>query len=75
MDLGTAFKNFFEGRAKYPRFKSKKRSKDGFYVANDKFTVGAYWIKLPHIGKVNLAEKLRFKGKIMSARISRTADW
>ena len=75
MDLGTAFKNFFEDRAKYPRFKSKKRSRDGFYVANDKFSVGAYWIKLPHIGKVNLAEKLRFQGKIMSARISRTADW
>lgn len=75
MDLGTAFTNCFEGRAKYPRFKSKKRSRDGFYVANDKFSVGAYWVKLPHIGKVNMAEQLRFQGKIMSARISRTADW
>lgn len=75
IDLGAAFKNFFEGRAKYPRFKSKKRSRDGFYVANDKFTVGAYWIKLPHISKVNMAEKLRFEGKIMSARITRTTDW
>jgi len=75
MDLGSAFKNFFEGRAKYPKFKSKKRSRDGFYVANDKFSLGAYWIKLPHIGKVNMVEKLRFEGKIMSARISRTADW
>lgn len=75
MDLGTAYKNFFEGRAKYPKFKSKKRSRDGFYVANDKFTMGAYWIKLPHIGKVNIAEKLRLEGKIMSARITRTADW
>ena len=75
MDLGTAFTNFFEGRAKYPKFKSKKHSRDGFYVANDKFSVGAYWIKLPHIGKVNMAQELRFEGKIMSARITRTADW
>ena len=75
MDLGTAFTNFFEGRTQYPKFKSKKGSQDGFYVANDKFSVGAYWIKLPHIGKVNMAEKLRFQGKSMSARISRIADW
>jgi putative transposase len=75
MDLATAFTNFFEGRARYPQFKRKKGSRDGFYVANDKFTVGAYWIKLPHIGKVNMVEKLRFEGKIMSARITRTADW
>ncbi len=75
MDLVTAFKNFFAGKAKYPRFKSKKRTRDGFYVANDRFTVGDHWIKPPHIGVVNMAETLRFEGKIMSARFSRTADW
>ncbi len=75
MDLGDAFQNFFQGRASYPRFKSKKRSRDGFYVANDRFTVGNHWIKLPHIGKVNMAEKLRLKGKILAARLTRTADW
>ncbi|HEY6408673.1 MAG TPA: transposase, partial [Ktedonobacteraceae bacterium] len=42
MDGATAFKNFFEGRQAgrkigYPQFKSKKRSRASFYVANDKF--------------------------------------
>jgi putative transposase len=45
MDVAAAFKNFFEGRKAghttgYPNFKSKKRSKQSFYLANDKFTVG-----------------------------------
>ena len=80
IDLGKAFADFFDGlksgkKVGYPKFKSKKRSRDGFYVANDRFTVGAYWIKLPHIGKVNMAERLRFEGKIMAARITRSADW
>jgi putative transposase len=73
MDLAAAFTNFFEGRAKYPKFKAKKRSKEGFYVANDKFEVSEHSIKLPHIGVVNMTESLRFEGKIMSARISQTA--
>lgn len=75
IDLGTAFNNFFKKRAKYPRFKSKRRSRDGFYVSNDKVTVGGHRVKLPHIGWVNMAENLRLEGKILSARITRSADW
>ncbi len=74
-DLGKAFTNFFKKRAWYPQFKSKKRSRASFYVSNDTFTVGDHWIKLPHIGKVNMAERLRFRGKILSVRITRSADW
>jgi putative transposase len=80
MDVGTAFKNFFEGRKAgrkvgYPKFKSKKHSHQSFYLANDKFMVGDHWIEVPKLGRVNMAEKLRFSGKILSARISKTADW
>jgi transposase len=80
MDVGAAFKNFFEGRKAgrkpgYPHFKSKKRSRQSFYLANDKFTVGDHWIDVPKLGRVNMAEKLRFAGKILSARISKTASW
>src|SRR6266480_533402 len=79
-DVAVAFKNFFEGRKAarrtgYPKFKSKKRSRQAFYLANDKFTVGDHWIAVPKLGRVNMAEKLRFAGKILSARISKTADW
>lgn len=80
MDLADAFKNFFEGRKAgrkvgYPKFKAKKRSRDGFYLANDKFDVSGHWLKVPKLGLVNMAEKLRFTGKILSAHITRTADW
>jgi putative transposase len=79
MDVGAAFKNFFEGRKAgrktgYPKFKSKKRSKQSFYLSNDKFTVGDHWIDVPKLGRVNMAESLRFSGKILSARISKTAS-
>ncbi len=80
MDLASAFKNFFEGIKKgrkvgFPKFKAKKRSKAGFYVANDKFRVNGHTIKLPHIGDVNMAEALRLKGKILSARITQSGKW
>src|SRR6266496_2373298 len=71
-DVAVAFKNFFEGRKAarrtgYPKFKSKKRSRQAFYLANDKFTVGDHWIAVPKLGRVNMAEQLRFAGKILSA--------
>src|SRR5947199_1491230 len=80
MDVAVAFKNFFEGRKAgrkigYPKFKSKKRSRPSFYLANDKFSVGDHWIDVPKLGRVNMAEKLRFSGKILSARVTKTAAW
>ncbi len=80
IDMAAAFKNFFEGRKAgrktgYPKFKSKKRSRQSFYLANDKFAVGDHWIDVPKLGRVNMAESLRFKGKILSARISKNASW
>jgi putative transposase len=80
MDVAAAFKNFFEGRkvgrkTGYPKFKSKKRSRQSFYLANDKFAVGDHWIDVPKLGRVNMAESLRFSGKILSARLSKNASW
>jgi putative transposase len=55
MDVAAAFKNFFEARKTgrkvgYPQFKSKKRSRQSFYLANDKFRIGDHWIDVPIIG-------------------------
>ena len=80
MDVAAAFKNFFAGqkagrKVGFPKFKSKKRSRQSFYLANDKFTVGNHWIDVPKLGRVNMAERVRFSGKMMSARISKTATW
>jgi putative transposase len=75
LDLGKAFTAFFEGKARCPRFKSKKRSKPSFYLANDQFELGDHRVWIPKLGWVNMAENLRFKGKVTGARISRRADW
>src|ERR1700730_17497158 len=75
LDLGKAFTAFFEGRARRPRFKSKKRSRASLYLANDQFELGDHRIWVPKLGWVNMAENLRFKGKAMGARITKKADW
>src|SRR6266567_1101736 len=80
MDVAAAFKNFFESlktgkRRGYPKFKSKKRSRQAFYLANDRFAVGNHWVEISKLGRVNMAEKLRFSGKILCARVSKTASW
>lgn len=75
LDLGKAFTAFFEGRVRRPKFKSKKRSKPSFYLANDQFELGDHRIWVPKLGWVNMAENLRFQGKIIGARITKTAQW
>ena len=74
IQLGNAFKNFFAGRAKYPQFKKKGKSRDSFTLTNDQFAINACRIRIPNLGLVRMREALRFSGKILSATISRTAD-
>jgi putative transposase len=75
LDLGKAFTAFFEGRARHPKFKSKKRSKPSFYLANDQFELDDHRIWVPKLGWVNMAENLRLVGKVAGARITKTAEW
>jgi putative transposase len=74
LDLGKAFTTFFEGKARRPKFKSKKRSKPSFYLANDQFELKDHHVWIPKLGWVNMAENLRFQGKVTGARVTRTAD-
>lgn len=73
IQLGEAFKNFFAGRAKYPKFR-KKGVDDRFTLTNDQFDIDGCRIHIPKLGWVRMREPLRFAGKIMSASISRVAD-
>ncbi len=75
LDLGKAFTAFFEGKALRPKFKSKKRSKPSFYLANDQFELKDHHVWIPKLGWVNMSENLRFQGKVTGARVTRTADW
>ena len=58
-----------------PQFKSRKCGHFSFYLSNDKFDVRGNYLKVPKLGLVNTAEKLRFRGKIMGATITREVDW
>jgi putative transposase len=73
-DLQKAFVNFWKGNAEYPRFKKKGKSRDSFYVANDKCHVIEKTVILPKVGAVKMRESLRFDGKILGATVSREAD-
>ena len=72
IQLGEAFKNFFTGRARYPRFR-KKGVHDRFSLTNDQFAIDGKRIRIPKLGWVRMRETLRFNGKIVSATISRIA--
>lgn len=81
-DLMSAFRAFFDsiaGRRKGPSVgyptNRKKGFDDSFYVANDRlhFDQDGKHVVLPVIGRVRVMESLRFYGKILSARVSRTA--
>jgi putative transposase len=77
--LAKAWNRFFceiknKKVAHEPKFKKKNRGRDSFYVANDKFYLNEKNIRLPKIGWVKITEELRFKGKILGATLSRTAD-
>lgn len=60
MDAETAFKNFFKGKAKFPKFKKKNKCHNSFYsVKNNKTDciVQRHRIKIPSLGFVRLKEK------------------
>ena len=68
-NLGNAFKRFFKGEGKYPKFK-KKGIHDSFRADNGVVKVDGKKIFIPKLGWVKMRERLRFPGKIMSAVVS-----
>jgi putative transposase len=72
-DLNNAFRNFFAKRAEFPKY-HKKGAHDSFSISNDQFEVDGRKVWIPLLGWVNMAEALRFEGKIIGAAVSRTAD-
>lgn len=71
-NLGRAFTNFFKG-FKFPKF-HRKGLHDSFYLSNDKIKVEGLWVTIPKLGKVKLAEKLKYSDKIINAVVSRKAN-
>jgi putative transposase len=74
-DLDRAYRNFFEGRARYPRPRSRKRGVGGFRLTGS-IKVSPNSIRLPRIGILRLKEKdyLPTSGvHILSATVSEKA--
>jgi putative transposase len=76
LNLGQAFNRFFKKQSQYPRFK-RKGVHDSFRADTGPgtFKVENNYIKLPKIGKIRMFEALRFNGKMLSATISRKAEF
>lgn len=68
LNLSQAFINFFEGRAKYPNFKSKHGQQSIQYPQHVKILDGA--IKLPKIGEVKATLHRVFDGKLKTVTVS-----
>ena len=69
LNLGVAFNNFFERRAKYPRFKSKHSKQSIQYPQNVKRINEC--LKLPMIGEVKAIFHREIEGKIKTVTVSR----
>ena len=76
-DLDRAYKNFFEKRAKYPRFKLKRVHAQSYRTRNNNgdttVCIIGNKIKLPKIGLVRAKIHRNVVGRILNATISRTA--
>lgn len=70
LNLTKAFKNFFEGRAKYPRFKSFHGKQSCQYPQNVKIVDGC--LKIPQLGLVKASIHRIFEGEIKTVTVSKT---
>ena len=74
LNLGGAYKAFFQGLRKHPTF-HKKGQRDSFYVDNAHARLYGSKIHLPMIGRVRMTERLRYEDAyVTSYNVCREAD-
>lgn len=75
LNLGKAYLNFWNKKAKAPAFK-KKGAKDSFVLGNSKCRCDRRKVYLQGVGWVKMREELRFSGKILSYTVSgKAGQW
>lgn len=81
MDLDKAFASFFEKRARFPRFKSRKRSPLAFRIPQNVAIVGAIRgecagqsVSIPKIGMVKAIIHREAEGVLKSATVKQEAN-
>ncbi len=73
-NLQIAFEKFFNKKTRYPKFKSKKRSRNSFRFSSDIKVVGIRHIQLPRLGLIKLKEAHNVEGRILAATITERAN-
>jgi putative transposase len=73
MDLDSAFKAFFEKRAKYPKPKKKHVCPNAFRIPQNVFVVGGR-VSIPKIGKVKAVIHRPLEGLVKSATVKQDSD-
>ena len=72
LNLSRAFINFFEKRARYPRFKSKHRKQSVGFPQHT--SIQDDYLKLPKIGLIKAVFDRRYVGKIKTVTISKDSS-
>lgn len=72
INLDRAFKNFFEGRARFPRFK-RKHGAQASYHCTGKISFGADWVSIPKLpGVIRATIHREIIGELKSITLSKT---
>ena len=73
-NMDSAFTRFFREKKGFPKFKSKKNSKQSFqFVDKVYIDFETHLVKLPKIGKVKFGKNKTFDGKIGTCTVSKTS--
>ena len=76
--LEKAFSAFFRGKARHPKFRTKRRSPESFYVHNREMDFDGRTLRLGpkkfNLGPVKMREELRLEGKVVGATIRKDVD-
>lgn len=71
-NLQKAFENFFKKKTRFPKFKSKKRSRNSFRLTGSIRVEGKY-VTLPRLGTIKLKETSNVEGRILAATVTEVA--
>jgi putative transposase len=77
-DLRRAIATYYKAKVtnpklRFPGYRKRSRGIGGFVVDNCHFRAEGHEAFLPKVGAVNMAESLRFEGKIVSGRVQEKA--
>jgi len=71
INLDRSFQNFFSGRTRYPRFKSRRGKQSSYHCTC--VSVGENWIKIPKMGRIKARVHREIYGTLKSITVTKSA--